>query len=106
MNLTEFSIIAGQPEQSFDCVVDDKAYTIKLVWNASRSFWTFNIGERNGEVITRTKITKNTPLLRPSNDPRLPQGGDFVVLDTADNNDEPTLDNLGVVAKLYWVIYE
>lgn len=103
MNLNEFSIIAGQPDQSFDCVVDDKAYTIRLIWNASRKFWTFHIGERNGEVITRTKITKNTPMLAPSNDPRLPQGGDFIVLDTNDNNDEPTLDDLGVVGKLYWV---
>ncbi|MGL5654134.1 MAG: phage baseplate plug family protein [Vibrio sp.] len=106
MKMSEFSLVIGAPDQSFDCVVGGGAYTVRLIWNASRNFWTLHIGERNGKVITRTKITKNTPLLFASNDPRLPYGGDFMVIDTADNNDEPTLDSLGVGAKLYWVDYE
>ena len=92
------------PYQSLDISIGGKAYTVKLRWNYSFSFWVIDILSRDREEILRgVKLVKNTPLVNRFGLSQLPLYGDIACIDLGHDSEEPTLDGLGERFKLLYV---
>lgn len=82
----------------FGCPLDGTSYRLAFRWNSRTAGWYLTISTLSREVLASSiKLVEGVPLLQKRRDYRLPPG-DLIV-----SGAEPTRDNLGGAAQLFYL---
>lgn len=91
-------LIPSVREYTFDTVLDDRAYTFRVYWNACNArdaAWFFDVYDEDAQPIAYgVKIVLGTNLARTYDHPLTRQGA-LVVIDRSGSNIDATFDDLG-----------
>lgn len=91
------------PHFDFEIELDAVTYGIELRWNARAAAWMLTVSDVNGVVLLAgRRVVVGFPFLARFVDPRLPKGR-FVAVDTAGQDGEAGLADLGARVKLVYV---
>lgn len=94
MIIEEIPLIAGASDQTADIVLDERPFTIRVMWNERFGYWSLSVSERDGStLITNVKMVNNYPLTGRFHLLELP--GDLYFLHKAGKTYRPTFDDVG-----------
>lgn len=86
----------------FSQVLDGVSYVLEFRWNIREESWYLDIRLDDGtRVASGVKIVTDWALLRGVRSASRPLG-EFVAFDTSGNRQDPKIDNLGSVVKLFY----
>lgn len=95
MALLEIPVRSDLPAYDFQIELEKVQYTLSFNWNARMKSWFMDIGDKDGNpLLSGLKMYASYPLKYKFKDTALPPG-EFLLLDTTNQNKDPQQDDLG-----------